>query len=203
MHPRRKTEPLNSSISPLQRFVLVDRDGVINRLANGWVTRWEDFQFLPRALEALRALRERQYKTVVVSNQSGVGRGHLSQKRLDRITARFRKEIERHGGKIEEVYYCIHRPEDGCECRKPRPGLLLEAQKKYGFHFERTFLIGDSEVDWQAGRAIGCPVILVRGRDGPKEFVGGLQPEIWVQDLYEAVQYVLSHSEGRNPKNEA
>ena len=185
----------------MERFVLLDRDGVINRLANGWVTRWEDFEFLPQALKALRVLREHQYKMVVISNQSGVGRGHFSQNGLEQITKRFLKEIECHGGKIEAVYYCLHRPEDGCECRKPKPGLLLEAQKKYGFHFERTFLIGDSEIDLQAGKAVGCPVILVR--DSLKELIKGLQPKIWVQDLYEAVQYVLAIQRADNPQKEA
>ena len=178
----------------MEKFVLLDRDGVINRRPGpGWVTRWEEFCFLPRAPEALRKLNEHGYKSIIVSNQSGVGRGLLSEEDLKRITAKFREEAARQEAGIEAVYYCIHRPEDGCECRKPRPGLLLKAQKEHGFRFSSTFLVGDTEVDYQAGTSVGCPVILIANREPTSPEASPPEPPAIAGDLYEAVQYILNH----------
>lgn len=142
--------------------VLLDRDGVINRrIENGYVSSWEQWGFLPGALEGLRLLRENGFRTLVVSNQAGVGKGLVSESRLRAITARFLKEVEKHGGRIQKVYYCTHRQEEACECRKPRPGLLIKAQKEFRFHFADAFMVGDSENDLRAAREVGCRAILI------------------------------------------
>ena len=176
----------------MEKFVLLDRDGVINaRPGPGWVRHWEEFRFLPRAVEALRKLNENGYKSIIVSNQSGVGRGLLSEEDLETITANFREEAAKQGAGIEAVFYCTHRPEDGCECRKPRPGLLLKAQREYGFPFPSTFLVGDTEVDFQAGTSVGCPVILIADSGGKPPEASRLKPRAYVSNLYEAVEYIL------------
>lgn len=178
----------------MEKFLLLDRDGVINaRPGPGWVRHWEEFRFLPRAVEALRKLNENGYKSIIVSNQSGVGRGLLSEEDLETITANFREEAARQGAGIEAVYYCTHRPEEGCECRKPRPGLLLKAQRKYGFRFPSTFLVGDTEADFRAGASVGCPVILIADSEGKPPEASRLKPRAFVSDLYEAVRYILKH----------
>jgi D-glycero-D-manno-heptose 1,7-bisphosphate phosphatase len=144
------------------RFVLLDRDGVINqRIAGGYVTRWEEFVFLPGALQGLRLLTEKGYQALIVSNQAGVGKGLMTAEDLQVITRRFVEEVEAQGGRIQKVYYCPHRAEDGCPCRKPKPGLLLEARAEHGFAFEETFLIGDSQSDLLAAYAVGCPTIMI------------------------------------------
>ena len=104
-------------------FVLLDRDGVINRrIIGGYVTCWEEFIFLPRALEGLRLLTEKNYQVAVVSNQAGVGKGLMTAADLQEITHKFIQDVEAHGGRICSVYYCTHRVEDNCSCRKPKPG---------------------------------------------------------------------------------
>ena len=104
----------------MPRFVLLDRDGVINqRIVGGYVTCWDKFIFLPGALEGLRLLTEKNYHVTVVSNQAGVGKGLMTAADLQEITRKFVKEVDAQGGRIRSVYYCTHRAEDDCPCRKP------------------------------------------------------------------------------------
>jgi len=174
-------------------FVLLDRDGVINqRIAGGYVTCWEKFVFLPDALEALRLLTERNYHVIVISNQAGVGKGLMTAADLQEITRKFIEEVEAHGGRISSVYYCTHRAEDECQCRKPKPGLLLMAQAEHHFAFEDTFLIGDSESDLLAAHAVGCPAIMVSAAPA-----AGLEelphaPRATVPSLLVAAAFLLS-----------
>ena len=101
------------------KVIFIDRDGVINRDPGGWtphsyVTRWEDFYFLPGSVEALKKLKRARYEIVVISNQAGVGRGLYTEKKLDEISANMHAEIEKNGAKIKKIYYCIHHPDDNC-----------------------------------------------------------------------------------------
>ena len=146
-----------------QRYVLLDRDGVINRrTAGGYVTSWEQFEFLPRVLDGLRLLAENGYAAVVISNQACVGKNLLKVSELEAITQRFRLEVALAGGNIKQVYYCLHVPSDHCSCRKPKPGAILRAQLDYGFEPKATYFVGDSASDLQAASAAGCPGILLR-----------------------------------------
>jgi histidinol-phosphate phosphatase family protein len=174
--------------------ILLDRDGVINRrIPDGYVTSWEQFEFLPLALDALRLLAGSGYQTIVVSNQACIGKGLMSEEELARLTSRFVDAVVKNGGRICDVYYCPHRAEDGCECRKPKPGLLRRAQQEHGFVFAQTYMIGDSERDLMAAHEVGCPAVLVRA--GPSsDFDVDLalhRPRAVVPDLYEAVQFSL------------
>lgn len=178
------------------RFILLDRDGVINRkIPNGYVTTWNDFLFLPGALEALRLLTEGGYRLIVVSNQAGVGKGQMALSALNQITARFLKKVEACGGRIHKVYYCTHRKDAHCRCRKPRPGLLLKAQQENKFEFASAFLIGDSMSDLLAADRVGCPMIMVNGN--PASLVKGCasRPQVIVPDLRSAADFIF----GRRP----
>src|SRR5208283_693567 len=136
--------------------------GVINRVKDGgYVTSWNDFEFLPGSLPGLRLLAQNGCAVLVVSNQACVGKGLLSAKELRSITQRFVAEVVAFGGRIRAVYYCPHRAEAGCACRKPRAGLLRRAQLEHGFHFEETFVVGDSAGDVEAARLVGSPAVLV------------------------------------------
>src|SRR5271157_5159586 len=180
----------------MPRFVLLDRDGVINRrIISGYVTCWEKFVFLPGALEALRLLNEKNYQVIVVSNQAGVGKGLMSAADLDEVTLRFNAEVEAHGGRILSVYYCTHRAEDGCECRKPKPGLLRHAQAEHHFDFERAFLVGDTESDLRAAHAAGCPAIMVSGT--PVSALEKLPhaPRLTVPTLLAAAEFLINEPE--------
>jgi D-glycero-D-manno-heptose 1,7-bisphosphate phosphatase len=130
---------------------------------------------------------------LVVSNQACIGKGLMSPEELEQLTSRFVEAVMKSGGRISDVYYCPHRAEDGCDCRKPNPGLLRRAQGEHGFVFAQTFLIGDSERDLMAAHEVGCPAVLVRA-DPPSDFDAHSAPHCpraTVPDLYEAVQFVL------------
>ncbi len=178
------------------KYVLLDRDGVINhRVLKGYVTSWSQFVFLPRALEALRLLALNNVTTIVVSNQACVGKGLMTSSELDDLTRHFLLRVEEHGGRIHKVYYCPHRVEDDCECRKPKPGLLLQAQKEHQFDFAATFLVGDSETDLLAAKNVECPAILISSRR-PSDLDGfTYPPQAVFSDLYGAAQYILGRRE--------
>jgi D-glycero-D-manno-heptose 1,7-bisphosphate phosphatase len=151
--------------------VFLDRDGVINRDRSDYVRRWNEFEFLPGALDALRELAREDLSVLVVSNQSAVGRGLMSPRDLDEINTRMLETVAAAGGRIDGAYYCPHAPEEGCACRKPAPGLLLRAMQRFGLDPGCCFLVGDSVVDMLAAREVGIPSILVLTGHGQKALV--------------------------------
>lgn len=180
------------------KAIFVDRDGVINKDPGGWtkynyVTGWRDFEFLPGALEALGILKENDIKVIVISNQAGVGKGYFSKKELDAVNTKMLKEIEKSGGGIEAVYYCIHKDEDGCNCRKPKTGLLEKAAKEYRVDFKATYFIGDSKADVAAGKKIGCKTIFVlSGKASLKDSEGwNEKPDYVFKDFLESVRWMI------------
>jgi D-glycero-D-manno-heptose 1,7-bisphosphate phosphatase len=174
------------------RFVLLDRDGVINRhIPGGYVTCWEEFEFLPRAIEALRLLAESGYRALVISNQACVGKGQVSSRELDLMTHRFLLEVALCGGHIEHVYYCRHKPEDRCSCRKPNAGMLLRARMEYHFLPEETYFVGDSSSDVAAAAAAGCRSILIQRGAFLEAWDGEKKPTLMASSLYEAVAMIL------------
>lgn len=174
------------------RFVLLDRDGVINRrVTGGYVTSWRLFEYLPGALEALRLLAQSGYTALVISNQACVGKGRLSAQDLGSMTRRFMSEVVAAGGDIGGVYYCLHCSEHDCDCRKPRPGLLLRAQRDHHFDFAETFMVGDNESDLEAARRVGAPAVLISQMAEPR-----CAPRVpsapVVHGIYEAVEFILA-----------
>src|SRR5271168_3847444 len=183
------------------RFVLLDRDGVINRRpAGGFVASWETFEFLPRALQALRLLNERGYTVLVISNQSCVGKGLLSSTELDSMPRRFLLEVALSGGHIAQVYYCRHRAEDHCNCRKPQPGMPLRACSDHGFTPEDTYFIGDSPEDLTAARAAGCPSLLIRRQAFLENSAPQGDAPAVASNLYEAVEMILAIQQSELPE---
>ncbi len=154
---------------PLRRAVFLDRDGVINRNHDGdWVRSWEQIELLPGVLEALRRLAATDFQVVVVTNQSAVNRGLMTRKTLDDLHRRLCVLVAAHGGRIDRVYCCPHRPDEGCQCRKPAPGMLIHAAADLGLCLEDSFLVGDHLTDLVAARAAGCRPILVSGGRTPR-----------------------------------
>jgi len=143
--------------------VILDRDGVLNRRPPRaqYVCRWEEFTWLPGAREALRLFTEAGYRIVIATNQPGIARGALSRADLDDIHRRMRDEALAAGGRIDGVYVCSHGWHAGCECRKPRPGMLFLAQRDLDVDLTRTTMIGDDERDEAAARAAGARSRLV------------------------------------------
>jgi histidinol-phosphate phosphatase family protein len=143
--------------------VILDRDGVLNRRPPRaqYVARPEQFEWLPGALEALRLLRGADYTVAVVSNQAGIGRGEMSEEDLSDVNARMTSEAEDEGGRIDAIYHCPHDWDDGCDCRKPAPGMLFQAQREFDLDLTRTPFLGDDERDGQAAEAAGCPFRMI------------------------------------------
>jgi histidinol-phosphate phosphatase family protein len=166
--------------------VFLDRDGVINRRRPDHVKAWEEFEFLPRSLEALARLHRMQARVIVITNQAIVGRGVIAEEDLIRIHLRMSEEVANAGGQIERVYACPHTPHDGCACRKPGTELLRRASAELGIKLDHSFMVGDSESDVLAGRAVGSQPVLIR-EGGPNGAHAGLPV---VRDLTEAVEVI-------------
>lgn len=180
------------------KFIFIDRDGVINRdpawIGKDYVTSWEEFQFLPGALEALKTLTDKDYKIAIISNQAGVSKGVYTKKTLDEITEKMLKEIKSNSAKIYSVQYCIHSDEDNCDCRKPNTGLFKKATEGLKVDFKKTYFIGDKRQDVEAGKNIGCGTILVlsgKTKDKSKVAEWPVKPDFIKKDLSEAVKAII------------
>ena len=143
--------------------VLLDRDGVLNeRPPRGeYVRSWSEWEWLPGSKEALGLLNENGYRVIIVSNQSGIARGKMTEAAVAEIHKRLTAEVVDAGGEISRIFYCPHGWDDGCECRKPRPGMLFQAQRDFSLDLTRTYFIGDDERDAQAAEAAGCPWAMI------------------------------------------
>jgi len=155
--------PLTEAFFSRHPTVILDRDGVLNKKPPRaeYVRTWDEFEWLPGAKDALRLLKEAGYRVIVVSNQAGVARGAMTENALSLIHERMNAEVREAGGQIETIYYCPHDWDEGCECRKPKPGMLFQAQREFNLDLSRTLFIGDDERDGQAADAAGCRSVLV------------------------------------------
>ena len=170
--------PLTEQFLARRPAVILDRDGVLNtRPPRGeYVRSWGEWRWLPGTLEALRTLKEAGYRIIVVSNQAGVARGAMTLADVEVIHDRIREEVRGSGGEIDAIFYCPHGWDDGCECRKPKPGMLFQAQREFHLDLSRTLLIGDDERDGQAADAAGCPWTLVTEDRTLLDVVRGVVP---------------------------
>lgn len=143
--------------------VILDRDGTLNERPPRaqYVRTPKDFRWLPGALDALAQLHDAGYRVLVVSNQAGINRGALTEDDLAAIHARMHADVEAAGGHLEAVLHCPHDWDEGCRCRKPEPGMLFEAQRRFSLDLTRTPFVGDDERDGMAASAAGCPFALV------------------------------------------
>ncbi len=144
------------------RCVLFDRDGIVNESpgAGYYVQRWEDFRLQPAFVAALRVVRDRGYQAVIVTNQRGVALGLVAPEELARMHELLRASLRSQGVDVLDILVCTHH-EGACDCRKPRPGLLLEAARRHGLDLAASWMVGDQETDVQAGRQAGCRTIRV------------------------------------------
>jgi len=180
-------------MSEAEKLLILDRDGVINYDSAEYIKSPEEWRPLPGSLEAIAALGAAGYKIVVVSNQSGVGRGLLSEATLERIHAKMKAAIRQAGGEVAGVYYCPHRPDDGCHGRKPQTGLLERAAEELGDPLTGAALIGDKAADLELARRWGARPILVRTGYGEQTLAGDADPELAVfADLAEAAAALIA-----------
>ncbi len=144
------------------RGILLDRDGVINRERADYVKCWDEFELLPGALEAIRRLSTLSVPIAVITNQSAIGRGLADRHEIDAIHLRLSELVRRSGGRIDGFFLCPHTPADDCQCRKPRPGLLLQAAERFRLDLSASVFVGDALTDYQAAVNAGCRSLLVR-----------------------------------------
>lgn len=146
-----------------KRIIFLDRDGVINRKMPRaeYVKSWDEFEFLPGVIEAITLLTQHDYRVFLITNQAGIARGAMTEEDLTEIHEKLKKELEKHNARIVKIYYCPHGWNDGCDCRKPKPGMLYQAATEHDLDLSKCTFIGDDERDLQAGDAAGCRTILV------------------------------------------
>ncbi|GAB4434876.1 MAG: D-glycero-beta-D-manno-heptose 1,7-bisphosphate 7-phosphatase [Anaerolineae bacterium] len=183
------------------RAVFLDRDGVINANRDDYVKTWDEVEILPGALEALARLAQTGYRVVLTSNQSPIGRALVTTEAVEAIHARLRARIEAAGGRLDAIYFCPHRPEDGCPCRKPAPGMLLQAARDLDLSLADSYMVGDALSDVEAGQRAGATAILVLSGRGQAQLAQprppGLRPFHIVPNLAEAVALILALDAGR------
>jgi D-glycero-D-manno-heptose 1,7-bisphosphate phosphatase len=155
--------PITQAFLARHPAIILDRDGVLNEKAPraNYVRNWAEFRWLPGAKESLCLLNNAGFKVIIVSNQAGINRKAMTEDDLFDIHRKMVKEAEQAGGRIDAIYYCPHDWDEGCECRKPRPGMLFQAQHDFNLDLSRTLFVGDDERDGQAAEAAGCLSALV------------------------------------------
>ncbi len=181
------------------KLVFLDRDGVLNREPGerGYVTLWQDFHFLPRALESVALLTQSGFEINILSNQGGVSHHLLTETELNAITQKMLEAIRLKGGEISGVFYCPHKTADNCLCKKPKTGLFEKALRgRDPGILKQSYFIGDSESDVESGRRVGCQTVLVLSGKSKKEDVGRflVKPDVVHQDLWEAANWILKKS---------
>lgn len=183
-----------------RRAVFLDRDGTLN-VEVDFLRRPEELVLIAGAGEAVHKLNERGLITCVISNQSGVARGHLNEADLACVHAKLRDELSRSESSLDAIYYCPHHPSEGippydvsCECRKPKPGMLLRGAREFNLDLQRCFVVGDSTVDMQAGNAVGATTILVQTGYGKKALTACREKNIPIsfvaESIVEAVDFI-------------
>ena len=151
-----------------RRAVFLDRDGTLN-VDIGYPRDPDRITLLPGAAEGLRAFTEAGFALVVVSNQSGIGRGLVTPSEAAAVHERICGLLAEAGTKIDDYRYCPHAPEDRCDCRKPRPSMLHDGARKLGIDLKRSWMVGDKPSDVEAGRRAGCRTVLIGGADAARE----------------------------------
>ncbi len=181
--------------------VFLDRDGVINQDSDAYIKAPSEFEFIPKSPEAIALLTQNNFRVIVITNQSMIGRGLAPKESLEAIFEKMKAGVEAAGGRITDIFYCPHMDEDRCSCRKPKPGLIFQAQKKYRIDLARSFMVGDSAKDILCARNAGCAkailVKTVNGRAALADLINsGQAPDYVAEDLYEAACRILESAKG-------
>jgi histidinol-phosphate phosphatase family protein len=185
----------------VDRVLFLDRDGVINEDRPDYVKSREEFRFIKGVRKALKMLNQIGIPVVIISNQSAIGRGKITEAGLSIIHDGMVKGVKRAGGNILKIYYCPHHPDARCRCRKPRIGLLKKAAKELDLDLAKCLFVGDSLKDIQAGNRAGCRTILVQsgqGRESLIKILSGktrIKPDWVCDDLSSATPLILEYSQ--------
>ncbi len=180
-----------------ERAVFLDRDGTINKEIN-YLSKKEDMVILPKVTKAIRILNESRFLVIIITNQSGIARNYFFREALEDIHSHLMKELEKENARIDDILICPHHPDDGCECRKPKIGLLKDAARKYDIDIGSSYIVGDKFTDLKTGRNAGCRTVLVLTGYGNDEMENRdeweFTPDFIARDLYEAAIWIREES---------
>lgn len=183
------------------KFIFLDRDGVIT-IEREHLHKKSDVEIIPRSAEAIKILNDNNYRVIVITNQPVIARGLCTLQELAEINEHMSSLLAKKGAKLDKIYFCPHHPKAGnnpeytkdCDCRKPKPGMILEAQKDFKIQdLSKFYMIGDKMSDIYAGKAAGCKTILVKTGYGGKggENLKDIDPTFYADDLYSSVLKIL------------
>lgn len=172
------------------KAIFLDRDGVLVEDI-GYHHKLEDFRLISNAVEGLKLLKV--YKLIIVTNQSGIGRGYFAMKDFEKFNNHLIQELKKHNIDIEKTYVCPHKPEDNCDCRKPKTKLIKDAAKEFDIDLSKSYMIGDKKIDVQMGKNAGVKTILVLTGNGMKEQENS-NADYVAKDLLDAAKWVLSNN---------
>lgn len=186
------------------KAVFIDRDGTINEEV-GHLGDVDRFRLYSESARAIRMLNEAGYKVVVITNQAGIAKGYFTEEDVEEIHAHMKAELAKADAHVDAIYYCVHHPEFGdgeyrqaCSCRKPEPGMILQAAKDLDIDLSQSYMIGDTAKDMIAGKRAGCRTILVLtgyGKDELNGVPGEFAPAFVAKDLFTATNWLLLHNQ--------
>lgn len=189
--------------------VFLDRDGTVSKEI-GYVNHPERYELIPRAGKAIRQLNQIGIKTFLATNQAGVARGYFPEEMIGKVHAKLERLLKKEGAYLDKIYYCHHHPDVGegkfnqdCNCRKPKPGMLLEAKEDHGIDLTSSYMVGDKISDVELAKKVDAKGILVltgygRGNYEYKQDEWTVEPDYIAEDLYDAVQWILLDIEERD-----
>jgi len=179
----------------LKKVVFLDRDGVINQDSPNYIKSWSEFEFIAGSISGIHHLTLNGFAPIIITNQSAIGRRMMSIQDLEHIHTLMKSTLASGGGRIKDIFFCPHTPDDGCECRKPAPGLIFQAQKRYGINLADTVMVGDSAKDVECARNAGCgSAVLVRTGNGmiAEKMLAekNIPPDHIANNLYDAAMWI-------------
>ncbi|RLA19541.1 MAG: D-glycero-beta-D-manno-heptose-1,7-bisphosphate 7-phosphatase [Gammaproteobacteria bacterium] len=178
------------------KYIILDRDGVINQDSDAYIKSPEEWIPVEGSLEAIELLNQHDFHVVVATNQSGLARGLYDEPTLYQIHAKMQRMVAEKGGRISAIFYCPHGPDDGCDCRKPEPGLLLQFAERAKISLEGIPFVGDTLRDIQAAQAVGASPFLVKTGKGEKTLQDNPNLDVPVFDnLLEAAKEIIRHAQ--------
>ena len=178
--------------------IFLDRDGVINIDSPDYIKKRSEFHFISGSCEAVSLLYKNGFDIIIITNQSAVARKMITTLELKKIFEKMKKKIKAQGGRIKDIFYCPHLPENDCSCRKPKPGLIFQAAKKYNINLADSCMIGDSIKDIECGKNAGCGACIFikeekNKKAGKKLQTKNLKPDLITKDLASASKWIIEN----------